>query len=83
MQRLPSGSAGECDHIETPQKAIWIATQQKPIDILDTIIHELLHAALPDLCEEAVLETATDIAKILTRLGVSIELPTTNPTEDP
>ena len=75
MERLPSGAAGECDDVSTPRKAIWIATQQKPIDILDTVIHELLHAALPDLCEETVLETATDIAKVLSRLGAKLELP--------
>ena len=82
MQRLPSGSAGECDTLDTPRKAIWIATQQKPLDVLDTIIHELLHAALPDLCEESVLETATDIAKVLTRLGVSLDLPDPKPAQD-
>jgi|TARA_Y100001963_G_C6680486_1_gene399614 hypothetical protein len=84
MERLPSGACGECDAIDTPRKAIWIATQQKPIDVLDTLIHELLHASFPDLCEEAVLETATDIAKILYRLGVTLEIPeSTAPTEKP
>ncbi len=36
---------------------------------LDTEIHEFLHAAYPDLNEEAVCETATDLAKILWMLG--------------
>ena len=81
MERLPSGAAGECDDVSTPRKAIWIATQQRSVDILDTVIHELLHAALPDLCEETILETATDLAKILTRLGAKLELP--SPTNDP
>tara|TARA_Y100001973_G_C5209184_1_gene344068 strand:- start:2492 stop:2971 length:480 start_codon:yes stop_codon:yes gene_type:complete len=73
MDRLPSGAAGECDQIGVPDKAIWVATQQRPVDVLDTLIHELLHAALPDLCEEAVEETATDIARVLNRLGVTVD----------
>ena len=83
MERLPSGAAGECDDVSTPRKAIWVATQQKPIDILDTVIHELLHAALPDLCEETILETATDLAKILARLGAKLELPSPPSTQHP
>ena len=71
----------KCDDVSTPRKAIWIATQQRSVDLLDTVIHELLHAALPDLCEETILETATDLAKILTRLGAKLELP--SPTNDP
>ena len=38
---------------------------------LDTLIHELLHACQPDLEESAVDQTASDIARILTRLGYS------------
>ena len=81
MERLPSGAAGECDDPSTPRKAIWVATQQKPSDILDTLIHELLHAALPDLCEETILETATDIAIVLTRLGAKLDLSDTRTKE--
>lgn len=36
---------------------------------LDTEIHEFLHAAYPDLGEEAVCGTASDLARILTALG--------------
>ena len=36
---------------------------------LDTEIHEFLHEAYPDLNEEAVCTTATDLAKILWALG--------------
>ena len=36
---------------------------------LDTIIHELLHACQPDIEERAIEATATDIARVLTRLG--------------
>ena len=36
---------------------------------LDVIIHELLHACQPDIEEHAIDATATDIARVLTRLG--------------
>jgi len=36
---------------------------------LDTCIHESIHACLWDLDEEAVSESATDIAALLWRLG--------------
>ena len=36
--------------------------------MMDTIIHEVLHAIRPELCEEAVLETATTITDALWKL---------------
>ena len=36
---------------------------------LDVVIHELLHACQPDIEEHAIDQTATDIARVLTRLG--------------
>jgi hypothetical protein len=36
---------------------------------LDTTIHEALHAAYPDLSEEAIDETATDLARLLLARG--------------
>lgn len=36
---------------------------------LDTEIHEFLHIAHPDLAEEAITTTATDLAKVLWALG--------------
>ena len=40
--------------------------QQRTLDVL---IHEGLHACLPDLDEDAVAETAEDLAGLLWRLG--------------
>jgi hypothetical protein len=37
--------------------------------MLDTLVHEVLHAARPELDEEAVDSTATAIAKALYRAG--------------
>ena len=70
-ERLASGACGECDPVGQPGKQIVVSTLQTPTDVLDTVIHELLHAALPDLCEESVEETATAIAVVLHRLGAT------------
>lgn len=74
VKSLPDASHGEIDPYDRPDKAIRIARNQKPLDALDTVIHECLHAALPDLCEEAVTESATDIARVLFRLGCRVDL---------
>lgn len=64
---------GLCDHPTTPGREIWIHSSLKAEDMLDTIIHELLHAALPDLKEETVLEIGTDMARVLWDLGYRAE----------
>lgn len=38
-------------------------------ETLETLLHEMLHAAHPDLDEKPVTETAHDIARVLWRLG--------------
>jgi hypothetical protein len=43
--------------------------------LLDTTVHEVLHAARPEMSEEAVAETATIIARVLHRLGARITPP--------
>lgn len=37
--------------------------------LLDTLIHELMHRAFPDVREEVIAEVSTDIAKAVTRFG--------------
>ncbi len=69
-QQLPSGQFGE---VVYGIPGITHATMRVPIDgdgqhDLDTVIHEALHACT-DLSEDAVTETATDIARFLWRLG--------------
>ena len=59
-------SAGQCDYT---QGVIRIALGQKPQDELDTVIHEILHAAYPDLEESAVAQGAQGVAEALWRLG--------------
>jgi hypothetical protein len=62
---------GYCDHEgERGQpRVIGIRPGLDEGQELDTTIHECLHAALPDLSEEAVTEIATDLAVILLARG--------------
>jgi len=62
-------SLGECDDPAYAKPEIWVKRTQKPLDLMDTIIHEVLHAVRPELSEEAVLDTATTIAKALWKLN--------------
>ena len=74
IEYLKDGSCGSSDPNDAPQKRILIALNQTPIDLLDTVIHECLHACCPDLAEEPVTETETDISKVLSRLGCKVVL---------
>ena len=73
VERLPEASHGEIDPDNRPGKQIRIAHNQTPLDKLDTVIHECLHACVPDLSEEAVTESATGIAKVLFRMGYRLK----------
>ena len=50
---------------ESDRPQIWIDLDQKPGALHETILHEALHAAIPDLHEQAVTQTAQDISKFL------------------
>ncbi len=60
---------GDCDGPHIKGREIRINQKLRGRARLDTIIHEVLHAAHWDLGEEAVEATATDLARILHRLG--------------
>ena len=64
---------GECDNPETPGKELRFDKELSGIDKLDTYIHEAIHAAFPDLTEEAVEIGSTDIAKFLWRIGYRLK----------
>ena len=68
MKKETAEAMGCCDAPNSPDKQIVIPKGTRLID-LDTSIHEALHACLWDLDEEAVEETAEDIARFLWRLG--------------
>lgn len=67
--RLPKDICGECDPPDAPGKRIRIKRGLSEFDHLDTAIHEALHAAGWWADEEWVDEVATDIARLLTKLG--------------
>lgn len=57
---------GECDY---GSKTIRICSTLRGLDLLDTLIHEVIHARWPDLHEEAVEEVASTLAGILDAEG--------------
>ena len=60
------GADGETHY---PGREILIDDRITGHRLLDTLIHEGLHAALPHLMEHDVTRAATDIARVLWRLG--------------
>jgi len=60
---------GGCEHPGIPGKEIDVPVNGTRRDDLDTIIHEALHACFWDIDEEAIEESATDIARFLWGLG--------------
>jgi len=67
--RMSKKVLGLCDPPGVEPRTIKIRKSLKGEERLDTIIHELLHAAQWDLSEDAVEETASDIACALWQLG--------------
>ena len=57
---------GETDDLA---RTLKIARNQDDKQRLDTLIHEGLHAAIPDLDESCVFETARDLATFILRDG--------------
>lgn len=61
---------GDCQPPKTAAKEIRISAQVRGELLLDTLVHELLHAAGWNLSEEFVAEFASDVARVLWRLGL-------------
>lgn len=60
---------GDCtDPGRADGRLIRVRVKQSERDMMDTIIHEALHACTP-LDEQSVASTATDITRLLWRLG--------------
>lgn len=64
---------GECDPPDKSGKAIRIRSSLTGQDRLDTIIHEVLHAGHWELKEDVVEQLASDMARILTKLGYDLK----------
>ena len=73
MTRRMKWFDGLCDHPTTPYREIWIHPSLTGETMLDAILHEVLHAAFPDLNEDSVLQFGADAAKILWELGYRCE----------
>ena len=67
--KLPRKLRGLCDAPDTKCKAIQISHRLTGEEKLEVLLHEMLHAGLWDLAEDAVAEMAVDLARELTRLG--------------
>lgn len=64
--KLPSSQDGLCD---ATTRTITVRRSLAGERELDVLIHEMLHACHWDLDEQAITETASDLARVLTRLG--------------
>ena len=62
-----SSKKGDCDSPFTKGPVMRISGGLSDLDEMETIIHEGLHACIWDLDEEAVAETAKDIAACLAK----------------
>jgi len=72
VKKIKGNADGECDAPHKQNKQIRINKRLTGQDKLSTLIHESLHACLWDIAEEAIHETADDIARFLIREGVSV-----------
>lgn len=68
--RLPPDKDGLCVR---DKRLITVRPSLRGERELDVLIHEMLHACMWDLDEEAVTEMASDIAHVLWRIGYRIE----------
>lgn len=60
---------GDCEAPHIKGKVIRISRRVHGPQRLTYLLHEALHACLWDLDEEAVTETANDVARLLWRVG--------------
>jgi len=70
---LPKDVLGVCDHPPGRHPSICIKARQDRTMLLDTTLHECLHASLPQLDEETVTRVASELAKVLVKLNCRIE----------
>jgi len=61
---------GDCDY---GQRLIRIHDTLAGVELMDTLLHELIHARWPDLLEESVSEFASTLASVLDAEGFAQE----------
>jgi hypothetical protein len=64
--KAPAGYLGCCTY---KSRTLHIPYDGESLADLDTIIHEALHAAMPYLDEPTINASATEVAKLLWKLG--------------
>lgn len=60
------GIYGDCDY---GTRTIRIHAKLRGVDLLDTLIHEIIHARWPDLHEDAVVEFSETLSGVLDAEG--------------
>ena len=70
--REVGNSWGSCDYPNARNTRIQIYRNASRRDLVNTLLHEVLHAVRPELSEEAVTETADVLERALNRLGYEI-----------
>ena len=68
LRTMPKKTWGDCDRVK---KVIRVRKDLSPVNMLDTLIHEIRHAQHPILfeAEEFITDTSTEIAKVLLLTG--------------
>ena len=71
------GNAGSCDPPDQPNKAIRIrpSLRKRPVDLVEVVIHECLHAQGWPLDEDFVGRAAAEITRVLERLNLIARSP--------
>jgi hypothetical protein len=71
--KISRGSWGEADWPTTRRPKIYIYANQDEKNLINTTIHEVLHAVRPELSEEAVTETADVVTAALFKMGCALQ----------
>ena len=74
VKKLPGGDLGSCqDSKKATERVIKIKRKQVEEDVLDTLIHEMLHAIFPQLTEDTVYDAANDLSRTLYKAGYRLK----------
>ena len=68
--KVPADRVGDCDY---GKRLIRVSDRIAGDDLLEVIVHEMIHARWPDLSEEAVEEFGGEVAGVLSAFGFSEE----------
>lgn len=80
--RLPNDRNGDCDPPGKKGKQIRVRRGLAGRPLLDTLVHELIHAALWDLGEGPVASLANEVARALWKRGVRASRRATHATQE-